>query len=286
MKANVYETVTNNIIADLEKGNLPWNNNRWKAGSNAWPLRHNGQPYTGINVILLWMAAASKGYTSNTWMTYKQAQTYGGNVRKGEKSTTVVFSSFFTKEEDGVEKNIYYMKGYAVFNVDQIENLPEKFTNVEATVDEKPRMEEAEKFFENVPATVNHGGSRAFYSPSEDFIQMPNFESFTSSEAYYATRGHETVHWTSAKDRLDRSFGESRFGNESYAMEELVAEIGSAFLCANFGIENTMREDHAGYIQSWLKVLKNDKKAVFKAASYAQKAVDHLNEYQKMLVAA
>ena len=185
MKANVYETVTNTILAELEKGNFVWNNNRWKTGNSVWPLRHNGQPYSGINVLLLWVARETKGYSSNTWMTYKQAQSYGANVIKGEKATAVVFSDFFIKEEGDVEKKIFFTKTYSVFNVDQIENLPEKFTKVETPLDEKTRMENVERFFANVPAKVKHGGDRAFYVLESNDVNMPKFEDIRCFKIFF-----------------------------------------------------------------------------------------------------
>lgn len=290
-RTDIYGTITNKIVAELERGTLPWRK-PWSvdtlAGNIARPLRFNGVPYRGLNVLLLWLAAMEAGYTAQTWMTYRQAQELGGNVRKGEKGTQIVkagtFKKTLTDEETGedIERNIPFMKGYTVFNVEQIEGLPPQYYPAAPTApaEDPNRVEEAEAFFRHVPAIVRHGGDRAFYSPSADFIMLPPFEAFDSPVAYYSTRGHETVHWTRHESRLNRSFGRERYGDEGYAMEELVAEIGAAFLCADLGLVPAIREDHAPYVAGWLKVLKNDKRAIFAAAAHAQRALDLLHSYQ------
>ena len=169
------------------------------------------------------------------------------------------------------------MKGYTVFNAEQINGLPEKFYETPSRLeDTRVRMEAVEQFIINTKAIIQHGGNKAFYSPSHDFIQMPPSQSFRDIESYYAILAHELTHWTSHSSRLDREFGQKRFGDHGYAMEELVAEIGAAFLCAFLGITPETREDHAAYIQSWLTVLKKDNRAIFTAASQAQRAVDYL----------
>ena len=285
VKQDVYTSVTNKIIADLEKGNLTWLK-PWESkdfgGCVALPLRSDGQPYQGINVLNLWGAAVSKGYTRPVWMTFKKAKELGGQVKKGEKGTSVVYASSFEKSEvndEGEEttSTIPFLKGYTVFNVEQITGLPEKFYETPSRLeDTRARMEAVEQFIINTKAIIQHGGNKAFYSPSHDFIQMPPSQSFRDIESYYAILAHELTHWTSHSSRLDREFGQKRFGDHGYAMEELVAEIGSAFLCAFLGITPETREDHAAYIQSWLTVLKKDNRAIFTAASQAQRAVDYL----------
>ena len=174
------------------------------------------------------------------------------------------------------------MKGYTVFNVEQIENLPAHYY---AKVEPKhatalERIEAVEKFVASTGAVIKHGGNRAFYRMGDDFVQMPELQAFKNTESYYATAAHEITHWTRHPSRLDRSFDQKRFGDSGYAMEELVAEIGSAFLCADLEITPEPREDHAAYIESWLKALKNDKRAVFTAASHAQRATDYLHGLQ------
>lgn len=285
---DIYSRVTNKIIADLENGVRPWMK-PWDAGNTEGrimqPLRANGQAYKGINVILLWDQATEKGYTSPHWMTFKQANAMKASIRKGEHGSLVVFADKFKKTEtngegQAVEKEIPYLKGYTVFNADQIDGLEERYTIKAVRQDEPMQLvEQAEMFFNGTGATVNHGGNRAFYVPSRDLIQMPKPEAFKDAESYEATKGHEMVHWTGHESRLARQI-KNKHGDEDYAREELVAELGASFLCASLGITPEVREDHASYVASWLKVLKEDKKALFAAASQAQKAVDHLYEIQ------
>jgi antirestriction protein ArdC len=283
------QRLTDKIIADLERGNLTWLQ-PWQAGHKAGPvsrpLRAGGIPYRGVNVLMLWAAAMEKGYVAPLWLTYKQAAELGGQVRKGEKGSLVIYANRITKtatDDKGadVEIEIPFMKGYTVFNAEQIGGLPAHFYATAATTNnDNARLDSVECFLGNTGADVRHGGSRAFYSPSLDFVQMPELPSFRDAESYYATRAHETIHWTRHETRLDRDFGRKRFGDAGYAMEELVAEIGAAFLCADLGITPETRDDHAAYIASWLKVLKDDKRAIFTAASHAQKATDYLHALQ------
>ena len=221
------------------------------------------------------------------WLTYKQAHELGGQVRKGEKGTTIVYANSFTKKEtseDGeeFEQEIYFLKGYTVFNVEQITDLPEAYYNKPAPRPEPfERIEKAESFFATIPAEIRHGGDRAYYSNSQDYIKLPAFESFRDAESYYATLGHEIVHWTKHESRLNRDFKSKSWGDKEYAREELVAELGAAFLCAELGLTPEIRDDHAPYIQGWLKVLKEDKRAIFSAASHAQRSVDYIKEFNK-----
>ena len=293
-KSDVYSRVTDKIIADLERGNLTWLQ-PWQAGHKAGPvsrpLRAGGIPYRGVNVLMLWAAAMEKGYSCPLWLTYKQASELGGQVRKGEKGSLVVYANRITKtatDDKGadVEIEIPFMKGYTVFNAEQIDGLPAHFTaTVQPLNNEIQRLDAVERFFESTKATIRHGGNRAFYSPALDLVQMPELASFRDAESYYATRAHEMTHWTRHETRLNRDFGRKRWGDAGYAMEELVAEIGAAFLCADLGITPETREDHAAYVASWLKVLKDDKRAIFTAASHAQKAADYLNGLQPQGVA-
>jgi antirestriction protein ArdC len=288
-KLDVYTKVTNKIIADLERGNLTWLH-PWKSGHTAGhvsrPLRAGGKPYRGVNILMLWASAMECGFTSPLWMTYRQATELGGQVRKGEKGSLVVYADSFTKsgtDEKGrdIETTIPFMKGYTVFNSEQVDGLPGHFYASTTPVDKNiHRFETVERFFAATGATVKHGGNQAFYSPSQDIVQMPEFQTFRDAESYYATLAHEMTHWTRHESRLNRDLGRKRFGDAGYAMEELVAEIGAAFLSADLGITPETREDHAAYIALWLKVLKNDKRAIFTAASHAQKATDHLHGYQ------
>ena len=200
-----------------------------------------------------------KGYNCPLWLTYKQAAELGGQVRKGEKGSLVVYANTFTKtgtDEQGaeVETEIPFMKGYTVFNAEQIDGLPAHFYATVAPLNNAiERLESAERFFANTKATIQHGGNRAFYSPDRDIVQMPELQTFRDAESYYATLAHEMTHWTRHPSRLDRDLGRKRFGDAGYAMEELVAEIGAAFLCADLGITPETRDDHAAYIASWLQ---------------------------------
>lgn len=173
------------------------------------------------------------------------------------------------------------MKGYTVFNIEQIEGLPAHFyAKKEPRRNSDERIAHAEKFFASTGAEIRHGGNAAFYAPGPDIVQMPDFESFRDAVAYYATFAHECTHWTRHEKRLDRDFGRKRWGDEGYAMEELTAELGAAFLCADLELRPQIREDHAPYIAGWLKVLKEDKRAIFTAAAHAQKAADFLHDLQ------
>ena len=290
MKQDVYQKVTDKIIADLEKGELtwlkPWNSANTD-GRIIRPLRHNGMGYNGINILMLWSSALEHGFQSPFWMTFNQAKEFGAHVRKGEAGSLVVYANTITKseeQEEGTEeeRKIPFMKGYTVFNVEQIEGLPEHFyAKPEPMAGMLERIAHADAFFAATGAVVRHGGNSAHYSGGTDHVQMPPFESFVSREAYYATLAHELTHWTKHKSRLDRDFGRKTWGDEGYAKEELVAELGAAFLCADLGLTPEPGTDHAAYIQSWLKVLKNDKRAIFSAAAHAQKAADFLHGFQQ-----
>lgn len=289
MKQDVYEKVTAKIIAGLERGELswvkPWSGGHME-GRIVRPLRHNGVAYRGINVLMLWGAAMEHGYVSPMWMTFRQAQELGGHVRKGERGHLVVYADTITRTEEGAdgaeeERRIPFMKGYTVFNVEQIDGLPEQYQMQPVPVQSSmQRIAGAESFFAATGADIRHGGNSAHYSGGSDHVQMPVFEAFRSPEAYYATLAHELMHWTKHPARLDRDFGRKRWGDEGYAREELVAELGAAFLCADLALTPEPGADHAAYIQSWLKVLKDDKRAIFTAAAQAQRAADYLHGLQ------
>ena len=208
------------------------------------------------------------------------------HVRKAERGNPVVYANTITKTEeqdDGSEeeRTIPFMKAYTVFNVEQIDGLPAHYyVKPEPVIDPAERIAHADAFFAATGADVRHGGNRAFYSNGSDHVQMPVFECFSSPEAYYATLAHEVTHWTKHKSRLDRDFGRRKWGDEGYAREELVAELGAAFLCADLALTPEPGTDHAAYIQNWLKVLKDDKRAIFSAAAHAQKAADFLHGLQ------
>lgn len=291
MRADVYQRVTDQIVAELEKGVRPWLkpwNAEHAAGRITRPLRGNLVPYQGINVIMLWSEAVAKGFTAPIWMTFKQAQELHAHVRKGEKGSLVVYANTVTRTEtdettgEENERDIPFLKGYTVFNVEQIEGLPAHYyAPAAAPLDPVQRDASADNFFVKAGAEIRHGGNMAYYSVTSDHVQMPPFETFRDPQSYYATLAHEVTHWTRHPKRLDRDFGRKRWGDEGYAMEELVAELGSAFLSADLDLAPQVREDHAAYIEGWLKVLKQDRRAIFTAASHAQRAADYLHKLQQ-----
>lgn len=288
-RPDLYARVTDAILADLERGVRPWTR-PWSAehlaGGIGRPLRHNLQPYSGINVLLLWAEASARGYSAPIWMTFRQALALGGHVRKGEHGATVVYADRIVRTEAGetgedVERRIPFLKAYTVFNVDQVEGLPAWFYATEAAQPSpQARIAHAELFFAGLGADIRQGGNQAYYAIGPDHVQVPAFESFVDPESYYATLAHECTHWTRHPRRLDRDFGRRRWGDEGYAREELVAEIGAAFICADLGLELTPREDHAAYLASWIAVLQGDTRFVFTAASHAQRAAAFLHGLQ------
>jgi antirestriction protein ArdC len=281
IKKDVYQDVTNRIIAALEGGTAPWVK-PWKEGekqtgcdllpSNAI----SGNNYRGINTMLLWSGQAENGYQSNSWVTFKQAGELGGNVIKGEKSTPIIYFQMLKRKDPvtGEPVTIPMLKQYYVFNLEQCENITSKKVKIPEVLE--IGYTNALDFATRTGADIKHGGNEAFFSPSHDFVRMPAQEQFDSLEAYDGTLLHELTHWTGHKSRLERAFG-ARFGNEAYAFEELVAEIGSAFLCGQLNVNHTGLQ-HSNYLASWLKVLKADKKAIFKASTLAQKASEYLIE--------
>ena len=289
-RPDVYSRITDKSGADLEQGVRPWFkpwNAEHAAGKITRPLRHNGIPYKGINVIMLWSAATVKGYACPLWLTFKQALELGGNVRKGETGELVVYANSITKTEtdekgEETEREIPFLKGYTVFNAEQCENLPAHYTARAEPPALTPlqRIEAVDKFFAATGIDIRHGGNRAFYAEVPDYVQMPPFETFRDAESHAATLAHELTHWTKHDKRLARDMGRVKWGDAGYAREELVAELGSAFLCADLGITPEVREDHAAYIASWLKVLKDDKRFIFSAASQAQRAAGYLHSLQ------
>jgi antirestriction protein ArdC len=288
-RTDLYTRVTTRILADLERGVRPWLQ-PWHAanasGRVTRPLRHNGIPYRGVNILILWGEALAKGYAAPHWMTYRQATALGAHVRKGEHGTLVVYTDTCTRTEtndegDDVERHIPFLKSYTVFNVEQIDGLPAPYHATPAPQgDPLPLIASAEGFFAATGAVVRHGGDRAYYAPGPDVIQLPPPEAFRDAASYAATKGHELVHWTKHATRLARDFGGTRFGDAGYAREELTAELGAAFLCADLGITPEPREDHAAYLASWLRALRADTRAIFTAAAHAQRAVDYLHSLQ------
>lgn len=281
MPNNTYEIITDRIIATLESGRIPWRKewkNSSKNGGGALPYNlTNGKAYRGINILTLFCS----GYETNGWCTYKQAQSLGYQVRKGEKSAPVVYWNFPTKKEQ-LEGRAPWMRLYSVFNVAQLDGVPSDLPFDESAPDN--RIESAEAVTaaymssESHPSLA-HGGSSAYFAPSRDLVQMPPREAFTSLEAYYSTLFHEFTHSTGIKARLDREElqGIQRFGDCDYSKEELTAEFGAAFLCGQAGISNDpLITNSAAYIQGWVSKLQNDKTLVVQAAQRAQKAADYI----------
>jgi antirestriction protein ArdC len=290
MRKDVYQTITDQIVEQLEQGVRPWQK-PWSAshldGRVSLPLRHNGAPYRGVNVLSLWMQGMAKGYSAPRWMTFKQAIDLGGCVRKGEKASLTVYADTITRQQtdrvtgDEIAAEIHFLKGYTVFNVEQIDGLPETYYDRPPPRTETvPRIARADAFFAATGAAIVHGGNQACYVKSSDIIRMPAIECFRDAESYYATLAHECTHWTLHPSRLNRSFDRKRFGDEGYAMEELVAELCAAFLCADLELTPEVRDDHASYLANWLTVLKGDTRAIFTAASHAQRAADFLQALQ------
>jgi antirestriction protein ArdC len=271
--STVYQEVTDSIIAQLEQGATPWLK-PWKTDSTADKNFLSQKPYQGVNRLILGLSSMVHGFDCPVWASFKQWQSIGANVRKGEKGTKIVFYSPVKKENKatGDIESYNLLKAYYVFNASQVDGV----TIQAPTTPEKPfnAIEAAELRIKLTGAVITHGGDSAFYAPSVDKINVPHKSSFLTESNYYATVFHELVHWTGAEHREKRAFGK-RFGDNAYAFEELVAEMGAAFLCQDYRIAGELR--HAGYIQSWLKVLKEDSRAIFKAAALAQKAVDHIN---------
>ncbi|OYQ93871.1 DNA primase [Citrobacter freundii] len=274
-KTDIYQTVTDSIISALKVGVKPWSCS-WQRvpGMSGLPSNYStGAAYSGMNIMLLWSSASEQGFSDSRWMTYKQAQLEGGQVRKGEHGTTAIFYTTLEKENDDGETNyIPMLKTFTVFNVEQIDGLPSSDKAVFPAETFEP-LPQVEALFRNSGATIIEKGQNAFFAPSTDEIHLPDRRLFSDAANFYATGLHELVHWSGAKSRLNREM-KGKFGSEGYAFEELIAELGSAFLMADLGIVGEVQ--HESYIASWLKALKNDKRYIFKAASAASKAHRYL----------
>lgn len=278
-RGDLYQEVTNKLLAALEAGTVPWSCPWDRTGEVTLPINEStGAFYQGINVPMLWIAQREQGFSSSRWMTYQQAATKGGQVRKGAKGTLVIFYKALEKETgafdaDGaaVKTQVPMLRSFTVFNLDQIDGivapvppaLGEGFAPIAI----------AEHLMAVAGVAVYHGGTRAYYQPGADAITLPDRSRFRRPEDYYATALHELTHATTHPSRCDRKRYEHKDDKVSYAFEELVAEMGSAFLLAALGIAGNV-QDHADYLDSWLTLLRQDKRAVFKAAAQAQKAAN------------
>lgn len=295
-RASLYDEVTARIIAELEAGRIPWVQ-PWSSaacggpgetgagGAGAVPcLPRNAltsRSYSGINILLLWASALAAGWERPGWLTFRQAIAAGGNVRKGEHGTQVVYADRFTpetekqraRESGGEARSVAFLKRFTVFNVAQCEGLPDDILPQPVALPEREIVPVAEALIAASGVDFRIGGDKAFYAPGADFVQVPPQQAFHDQVNYYRTCLHELTHATGHKSRLGRDLANG-FGSKDYAREELVAEMGSAFLCASLGIVPTVR--HADYIGAWLEVLREDARAIFRAASMASKAADWL----------
>lgn len=274
---DVYETLTDSILASIDDaGN--WKPS-WRSANNGRPINHvSKQPYNGVNILSCWVSQMVNNYSSQRWATYRQWAQLGGQVIKGAKGTPIIFYKQVDKTTD--DGSYLLARSSHVFNLDQVEGID--LTKEPAAPELTPaqRIAHIEDWVEAIrfDAIINHSDEgRAYYHPSTDEITMPRFESFIGPEHYYSTLAHELVHWTGSKHRLERATAAKGVDTATYAKEELVAELGAAFLCADFGIEVETRDDHVSYLASWLKALKNDKRLIVTAASQASRAADLLN---------
>jgi antirestriction protein ArdC len=284
-RTSLYSEITDMIIADLEAGRAPWVQ-PWGTAAAKAPLAMpknaaTGRRYSGINVLILWGAVIECGFVGQSWLTFRQALALGGNVRKGEHGTTVVYADRFTPDDErrraelnGDEPNaIPFLKRFTVFNTDQCDGLPDDLTTAPPAPDVSSILPQAEALIVATRADFHIRGEHAFYSPSGDFVQVPPPAAYFEPINWHRTAFHELSHWSGAASRLGRDLSGS-FGSKLYAKEELVAEMAGAFVCASLGIVPTVR--HADYIGSWLDVLREDNRAIVRAASAATKAADYL----------
>jgi antirestriction protein ArdC len=282
-RQSLYGEVTARIIAELEEGRLPWVQ-PWDASKCPCTMPANavsGRSYSGINVLILWAAGVGGGFSSQRWLTYKQAATAGGNVRRGEKGTVVCYADRFTPKdeaakaqgEDREARTIAFLKRFIVFNLDQCEGLPDDLQGETAVPDPVMAIAEVDRLIAASGADFRIGGSEAFYSPGQDYVQVPPQAAFHEPINWFRTALHELGHWAGGQGRLERDQS-GRFGSLAYAKEELVAEMTAAFTCATLGIQPTVR--HADYIGAWLEAMRADEKAIFRAASAASKGADYL----------
>jgi antirestriction protein ArdC len=284
-RIDIYTRITNQIAEAIENGEgryrMPWHAT---AENSILPINAlSERPYRGVNVLALWSIAEKLGYESSLWATYRQWQKLGAQVRKGESgSAVVVWKIAGQEEDDGAEEGSdrvrdrarMFARTYWVFNVAQVDGYHAEPT---PKLPEEERIGRADVFFSELGVSIEHGGNQPCYDRTNDVIRMPRFEDFKDALGYYSVLSHEATHWTGAPKRLNRDLSH-RFGSEAYAMEELIAELGAAFLCASLGLSLTPRPDHAGYAANWLRVLRNDKRAIFTAATKAQQAVDWMQD--------
>jgi antirestriction protein ArdC len=288
-RTGLYEEITDKIIAELEAGRIPWVQ-PWGTAAAKAPLAMpqnavTRRRYSGINVLILWGAVIERGFSGQSWLTFRQAVSLGGNVRKGERGTAVVYADRFVPDDErrraaetGQEAQaIPFLKRFTVFSTDQCEGLPDNVASIAPPPPPGLIEPQAEALIAATGAEFRIGGARAFYSPVGDFVQVPPPQAYFEPINWHRTAFHELGHWSGAASRLGRDLSGS-FGSKSYAREELVAEIAGAFICASLGVVPTVR--HADYIGSWLEVLREDNRAIVRAASSASKAADYILGFQ------
>lgn len=286
-RGSLYQEVTDKIIAELEQGRVPWVQPWGRAKANLGLPKNaaTGRRYSGVNILILWGAVIEKGFAHQHWLTFRQALQLGGNVRKGERGITVFYADRFipkaelerARQEGGEPEAVPFLKRFTVFNVAQCNGVPENILASTPGLPEREVIPQAEALIAATAADLRIGGDRAFYVPAADYLQVPPQPAFFEQINYYRTCFHELGHWTGHPSRLNRDQSGS-FGSKSYAREELVAEMASAFVCASLGITPTVR--HVDYLASWLDVLREDNRAIFRAASAASKAADFLLAFQ------
>jgi len=282
MSTTIYEEVTAKIIGQLETGVAPWRK-PWAAGSMEMPRNAaSNRPYTGINVWLLLLS----GHKSGLWATYRAWSRLGGHVKRGERGTKVTYWNVTDDETEsdagGKPKKRFFLRQYTVFALEQCGGDALERFQTPAPTKQFTDFEPAEKAIAATGADIRHGGGRAFYAPVADFIKMPPKVSFASEADYYSTALHELTHWTGNEHRLNRLDKLARFGSDAYAVEELVAEMGAAFLTAALEVPNSSAmSNSASYLADWLRVLRSDSKAIFTAATAAQKAADYILAFSR-----
>lgn len=285
MHSDLYQDVTDRIIAALEAGTAPWVK-PWNTASGYSGMPWNpasGTRYRGLNVALLWMAEHECGYSVPEWMTYRQAQERGGQVRKGERGAKIIFWKKLDpgggqEADDDNDGPRFVLRGYTVFNVAQIDGIEPTTAAAPAPANSWQPHDLAERLIQRSGADIRHGGDRAAYAPMLDYIRLPRRDQFADAGGYYSTALHELAHWTGHSTRCARDLS-GRFGAQKYAAEELIAEIAGAYTCAALGVAGQLQ--HAEYIAHWLTILRNDKRAIFTAASQAQRAADYLLVYNQ-----
>lgn len=286
-ESSLYRHITDQIIAQLDAGILPWIQPWGRSGTEVGlgvpQNAATGRRYSGINILILWGAVFRHGFPSQSWLTRRQARALGGRVRQGEAGTVIVYAARFTPgrrqavRPGGELGAVPFLKRFVVFNTEQCDGLPADLVTVPPPIPDGLILPQAEALIRATGADLRIGGDRAFYSPGLDVVQVPRPDAYFDPINWHRTALHELGHWTGHRSRLGRDQS-GDFGSKKYAQEELVAEMTSAFTCASLGIVPTVR--HADYIGSWLEALRDDNRAIFRAASAASKAADYLLAFQ------